>query len=533
MAKEYDWDTYEILKEQLISQLPCIESNILNLDKSEFVKDAIDELFQTFSSYRTTSHYLNLTPLYELTSKVEIVLASLRDDIKIVQESIIEWFLEVKDQLNIWIEDMEDVKLELSPVSKRLKEKVKLTKSYIPLKEILANLNILYLDNNNDRANKVSIFLNKIVHNSTSTSDTLKFEDFIKEIKYDILILNLDKKNYQLVEKARKVNQNIPIIAIFDTIDEDVQKELIRNNIDNTTTNPLDANKLKSTLKFLTKHHFVSRNVIVDNKKIANFLKTLEPLSNTIMQIMQICDDDEIPIKELIRVVKTDSIITAVILKSANSPLYGSIELKTIDQAVTRLGKTAIKALVASDIYKNIGKVDLTPYGINEDIFSQVSIDRLTLVTKWYCKVCIGDLAVLSCTAVLGNIGQLLIAKELIEMDLVDNFKNIYASIGIKHAEGKTLHTSTTTITAQILNYWNLSFDIIDTIAYSQNPSEAPQELQHLVIANNIVYDLVRLDGSIVKEIPDDILVLMAKYNLDVQPLQNALTYLLDNKELI
>lgn len=530
MAEQYDWDTYEILKEQLVEQLSKVEANILDLAKADKVENAINELLQLFSSYQITSEYLRLKPLYELTLKVEVVLSSLRDDMKIVQESIIEWLLDVKDQFPVWIDDMEDVKLELTPVPENLEKKVEFTKSYIPLKELLSKLSILYMDNNAKRAQKIAQYLAKIVKEVNSTSDKSEYEEVINDTNYDILMVNLSDDNYRYIDLVRDRDVNIPTIAIFDKIDSNEQKKLIKYTISNTTTNPLDGAKLKDTLLFLTKHHFVSRNVLVDNKKISNFIQTLKPLSNTLIQVMQICDDEEMSIKELITTVKGDPIITAVILKSANSPLYGSIELKTIDQAVSRLGKTTIKALVASDIYKNLDELDLSPYGIDEDTFSKVSMNRLTLVTKWYAKVSIAGLSVLSSTAVLGNIGQILIAKEIIEMKLVEDFKQLCLSKGIKYAEGKMLHTSTTTISSQILNYWKLSFEIVNTIAYSQSPSEAPEDLEQLVVVNNIIYDMVKLDGTIVDEIPDDVLALMAKYNLDVKPLQNALEYLKENQ---
>jgi len=530
MADQYDWDTYEILKEQIVQQLPRIEANILDLSKADKVANAINELLQVFTSYQMTSKYLHLTPIYKLTSKVEVLLSSLRDDMKIVQESIIEWLLDVKDQFPIWIDDMEDVKLELSTIPEKLEKKIEFTKSYIPLKELLSNLTILYIDNNSKRVGKIASYLKKIVKDVNFTSDSSEYEDVINDTHYDILMVNLNKDNYRYIELAMDKNKNIPTVAIFDTIDSKEQKKLIKHTISNTTTNPLDGTKLKNTLIFLTKHYFVSRNVIVDNRKISNFIQTLKPLSNTLMQIMQICDDSEMSIKELIKTVKGDPIITAIILKSANSPLYGSIELKTIDQAVSRLGKTTIKALVASDIYKNLDEINLSPYGIDEDEFSKISMNRLSLVTKWYSKVSIAGLSVLSSTAVLGNIGQLLIAKEVINMNLIEDFRQLCLSKGIKYAEGKTLHTSTTTISSQILNYWQLSFEIVSTIAYSQSPSEAPEELEQLVVANNIIYEMVKMDGSIVEEIPDNILVIMAKYNLDVLPLQNALEYLKKNQ---
>ena len=531
MVTEYDWDTYDILKEQLIQQLPRIESNILNLDKADVVANAISELLQAFSIYHVSSEYLNLIPLYKLSSKVEIVLSSLKNDTRAVQESIIEWLLDVKDQFSIWIDEMEELRLELSEIPPKLERKIELTKSYIPLKDILKNLTILYIDKNSKRTKKVVLFLKQFTKDVIYTSDMSECNELIDYADYDILMPNLNDTNYDYIERARNRNINIPIISIFDDIDSTRQKKLVEFAVSNAITNPLNGTNLKNSLIFLTKHNFVSRNIIVDNKKISNFIQTLKPLSNTLMQVMQICDDEDVSIKELIKVVKGDPIITAIILKSANSPLYGSIELTTIEQAISRLGKVAIKALLVSDIYKNLNETDLTPYGIDEESFSQISINRMTLVMKWYSKVSVGCLSILSSTAVLGNIGQLLISKELIELGLVDIFQELSSSMGIKYAEGKTLHTSTTTISAQILNYWHLSSDIVNTIAYSQNPNEASKDLREIIIANNIVYELIKLDGTIVDEIPDEIISLMQKHNLDIQPLQNALDYVKENQQ--
>ncbi len=532
MSQNYDWDTYELFREQLIEQLPKIEANILNLDKPNSAQDAIDELFRAFHSYKPIAEYLNLPSFHELVKKAETVLSALRSDSKkIVQESIIEWLLEVKDQLNIWIEEMEKNETELSKTPEKLKNKIDMSNSYIPLKDILKNLTILYIDPNSKRSEKIAPFLKQIVQDVVCESKEDASNSMIENSKYDILMLNANEDNYLYTQLARQKNINIPIVAIFDQITDAEQKRLIIESISNTTINPLNGNKLKEALVFLTKNYFVSRNIIIDNQRISNYIQTLEPLSHTVMQIMQICDDEEISIKELIKTVKGDPIVAAKILKTANSPLYGSIELKTIDQAVSRLGKSSIKALISCDIYKHINEVDLTPYNMDEEKFSKVSMNRLALAIKWYSKVSIADLAILSSTSVLGNIGQLLISKELKEMDEVEYFKELCFAFDIKYAEGKILHTSTTTISSQVLNYWQLSSDIINIIAYSQNPHEAPSEIKKLVVANNIIYNLICLDGTIADDIPNDSLVLMAEYNLDVAPLSQALEFVKENQK--
>jgi len=238
---------------------------------------------------------------------------------------------------------------------------------------------------------------------------------------------------------------------------------------------------------------------------------------------MQVCDDEDMSIKELIKVVKTDPIISAHILNIANSPLYGNVELKTIDQAVTKFGKRAVKAMSMSGMYNSLGKINLNSYGINEEIFSKVSMLRLSLMLKWYAKISISNLSILSSTALLGNIGQLLISKEIVSLDEVENFQTLCKTFGIKYAEERIVSTTTNIISSQILNYWNLSKDIVDIILYSDNPNEAPDDIKKLCIANHIVYALVDLKGNVAQEINEDLLPMIAEHGFNLKHLNIAL----------
>ena len=223
------------------------------------------------------------------------------------------------------------------------------------------------------------------------------------------------------------------------------------------------------------------------------------------------------------KVVKTDPIISANILKVANSPIYGSVELKTIDQAVTKFGKRAIKALTMSGVYKSLGSIDLSPYNIDEDIFSTISMRRLSLMLRWYSKISISDLSILSSTALLGNIGQLLISKELIDINEDDKFQELCTAFDIKYAEESILHTTTSSISSQILRYWRLSSDIVDVIEHTDNPKDAPKELKKLCVANHIVSSLIDNKGKIASTISDELLLLMAEFNFDPASLTKAL----------
>ena len=59
------------------------------------------------------------------------------------------------------------------------------------------------------------------------------------------------------------------------------------------------------------------------NDSIYKSIKTLPPLDDTVIKIQQICRDDNSVMSDLIDVIKKDPMLTANILHSANSPLYG------------------------------------------------------------------------------------------------------------------------------------------------------------------------------------------------------------------
>ena len=501
------------------------EEDILGLENREFVSNSLDELFRFFHTYKATSAYLSLKPLYDLVCKVETVISSLKETKGVIQDGVIEWLLQVKDQMIFYSSLMDKKETFLPALPKELLNKIKITPSYTKPIDKLKTLTILYMDKNLERAKKIVPFLKKYAASVKYSSED-KNNTILNMKPYDIVIINLNKENHQVIKFCKENYPDLPIIAIFNKISTVCSKKLLNNGVSHALQNPLNGKIIERELLSIVKVFYSSTNIMVDHKKINEFIKTLKPLPNTIFQIMQICDDEEIAIKELIKVVKTDPIIAANILKVANSPIYGTVELKTIDQAVTKFGKRAIKALTMSGVYNSLGEIDLSAYDITEDTFSEISMKRLSLILKWYSKISIADLSVLTSTALLSNIGQLLISKELIKIDMDNRFKELCTAFDIKYAEESILHTTTSNISSQILRYWKLSSDIVDIIEHSDYPKDAPKELRKLCVANHIINTIIDTKGKIAQEIPEELLPLMAEFSFDPKVLSKALDFI-------
>ena len=59
------------------------------------------------------------------------------------------------------------------------------------------------------------------------------------------------------------------------------------------------------------------------NQNLLTRIKGLPPLPDSVIKIQQICADPNAGVGDLVKVVDKDPLLTANLLKAANSPLYG------------------------------------------------------------------------------------------------------------------------------------------------------------------------------------------------------------------
>ena len=85
------------------------------------------------------------------------------------------------------------------------------------------------------------------------------------------------------------------------------------------------------------------------NSSIIDSIKSLPPLSKTIMDINRVYADEEAGIGDLAKVIEGDPMIVANLLKAANSPLYSfGKEIKNVSQAVSLFGMSMTRSIAQS-----------------------------------------------------------------------------------------------------------------------------------------------------------------------------------------
>lgn len=85
-----------------------------------------------------------------------------------------------------------------------------------------------------------------------------------------------------------------------------------------------------------------------DLKKIIMDTKTLPTLPGVIQKLNTLSDNDKSSVQEMAKIVSSDQVLSARILRLANSPSYGFYRVSTISNAMILLGVNVVKSLALS-----------------------------------------------------------------------------------------------------------------------------------------------------------------------------------------
>ncbi len=263
------------------------------------------------------------------------------------------------------------------------------------------------------------------------------------------------------------------------------------------------------------------------SKLILTQIKNLPPLPQSVLEVQKITNNPNASIKDLVNVIKDDPLITANLLKAANSPLYGfTRQIKTIDQAVALFGMSTVKGFVMSFAVRNALKFDLSAYGITESRFHDVSIKRNALAINWYKKER-SKLDIMATDSFLIDVGAVVISLVLNSEKKTENFKNELNSENRYEIEKKYTQATTSDVTAEIFKHWHFSNDLIKPMINIDLPQEVDEYFEYAA-SLKVLREAVNLlkDEENAKE---KALVLIKNYNLNENSFLEAWNIVMEN----
>ena len=259
--------------------------------------------------------------------------------------------------------------------------------------------------------------------------------------------------------------------------------------------------------------------------EILKKIKQLPPLPESAMQIEAVYQDPDSSFNDMVKILEKDPLLTADILKAANSPLYGfSREINAISQAVGLFGMGTVRGFALASIVKKSFSLDLSPYGITNDMFSALSKKQHGLMTAWCIRKENKLLGVLSPAAFLVEIGKVLIAQQIMSEGKQEEFRNALAELGdVEAAERQVTGVDTPEVSATIFSQWKFEEGLVDVIRNCQNPDKAEEEDKRPARILHVVRTAVPVNGVVTDASVEAAKELINRYSLDMESFDKAI----------
>ncbi len=256
-------------------------------------------------------------------------------------------------------------------------------------------------------------------------------------------------------------------------------------------------------------------------------VKAFPPLDDTVAKVMAICNDENGSVGELAKIVQSDPMTMANILKAANSPLYGfSREIKSVSQAVSIFGMDTVKGFAFSSFLQKKLDLNLTPYDVKKDKFTHVTEKQNAFAVTWFKKKR-AMLDTLALTSFLMEMGKIVLANVLVEEGKVDEFKALVLKTTsleeLEALEKQVFGISNEEVTAIIFKEWNFDEVMCDAIKYLNHPEQACSEAQPYAQALQVVKTLISTQNYDAKTQIEKATALVETYGLEVENFQETL----------
>jgi len=262
------------------------------------------------------------------------------------------------------------------------------------------------------------------------------------------------------------------------------------------------------------------------NQVLKEKIQQLPALPESAIKLEAIYHNPDSTFDDMVKVLEIDPLLTADILKAANSPLYGfTREINSISQAVGLFGMGTIRGFALAMIVKKSFELDLSPYSLSNAQFSNLSKTQNALAVSWYLRQKPKLMELLSPASFLIEIGKVMISQYLLEEGKDQEFKEkLKSGEAIKQAEIDMCDTYTAAISADIFNYWKFDENLISLIRVASNPEDAEDEnLAEAAQVLQVIRVATGLTGVFTEDSLNSAKELIAKYNLDLASFEAAI----------
>lgn len=263
------------------------------------------------------------------------------------------------------------------------------------------------------------------------------------------------------------------------------------------------------------------------NSVLKEKIQQLPALPESAIKLEAIYHNPDSTFDDMVKVLELDPLLTADILKAANSPLYGfTREINSISQAVGLFGMGTIRGFALAMIVKKCFELNLSPYGISNTQFSDLSKMQNALAVTWYLRQKPKLMELLSPASFLIEIGKVMIAQCVLENGTADTFREkIEAGESVPNVEEENCETYTAEVSANIFDHWKFDKELVTLIRFSGRPDDCGdnEAIIEATKALHVIRVATGITGVFTEETLKNAKSLITQYGLDLPSFEAAI----------
>ncbi|HEF3809920.1 TPA: cheVAW transcriptional regulator CheP [Campylobacter jejuni] len=220
------------------------------------------------------------------------------------------------------------------------------------------------------------------------------------------------------------------------------------------------------------------------NELLLKSVEVLPPLPDTVSKLRKYVSEanSNIETMKVTEIISSDPLMTAKLLQLANSPYYGfTREITTINQVITLLGVGNIINIVTADSIKDSFKIDVSPYGLDTQVFLRNCNEEATFITNWLNDEDKKLSHLLVPCAMLLRLGIVIFSNFLIQNHREKEFLTFLNETKIENmalAENEFLGVDHISFLGFLLHRWNFDDVLIESICFVRTPHAAREEVK-------------------------------------------------------
>ncbi len=254
------------------------------------------------------------------------------------------------------------------------------------------------------------------------------------------------------------------------------------------------------------------------NQLLTKKIESLPPLPDTIIKIQEVCNNPESSAKDLVEIVERDPLLTANLLRVANSPYYGfTSKITSVAHAISLFGMTTVLGFaLSSAVRKNFKDIDLSPYQITTEDFSLSCYRQNKLMINWHFYLKVKNANILVPASFVNEIGKVVLAEIISEKGLTERFAaELKKARNYFEVEKNFLNITTPEVSGKILYRWRIEPNVVYAILSSLQPETAEEPLRTYGYAIKICRTVIGEKGLVTKETIGEAVKLLEEAGLE------------------